>query len=461
MPQPLSTDLRSAAMAIWKAGVDAVDAARLVREHMDADSTGLTICGKRWTPTANGRICVVGAGKAGRGMVAGAIEALGPTWMQRTTGWVNIPDDGKPVDTTAPVRLHKARPAGINEPRPEGVTGTREILDRVAACGSDDLCLVLISGGGSALLPAPHPDITLEDKSQITRQLSRAGATIQELNCVRRELSLVKGGGLLRACRASRLITLIISDVIGDPLEVIASGPTIPAPSNRQGAWDIVSRLVSADAIPDRVRQLLRQSPPPVNEGGSVSTIQVSNHIIGNNQTAVDAAVRQAQQQGFEVIRASADEPGIAREVGHQLAQDCLQWRHRHSDRTRCIISGGEPIVHVVATTHPQKGGRNQELALAAAQDWFTDGGAGMILLSGGSDGEDGPTDAAGAFVDAGVIRQAQRLGLRPLDFLQWNNAYPFFEQTGGLLKTGPTGTNVMDLRVALVAPDPLQGSSV
>ena len=393
-------------------------------------------------------------------MVAGLMEALRPAWMQRTSGWVNIPDDGHPVEPTTPIRLHKARPAGVNEPRPEGVAGTREILDRVAGCGPDDLCLVLISGGGSALLPAPHPDITLEDKIQITRQLSRAGATIQELNSVRRELSLIKGGGLLRACRAGRLIALIISDVIGDPLEVIASGPTVPAPSNRQSAWKIVSRLVPADAIPERVRQLL-QSSSSVNGGNNTSPIQASNHIIGNNQTAVDAAVLQAQMQGFEVVRATADEPGIAREVGHQLAQECLQLRRKHADRTRCIISGGEPIVHVAATTHPQKGGRNQELALAAAQDWFADGAAGMILLSGGTDGEDGPTDAAGAFVDAEVIQQARQRGLAPQNFLQWNNAYPFFEQTGGLLMTGPTGTNVMDLRVALIAPhsEPRRGN--
>ncbi|MCA9079425.1 MAG: DUF4147 domain-containing protein [Planctomycetaceae bacterium] len=445
--------LRERARAIWDAGIAAVDPLRLVGQQIQADADGLTICGERWEPSSDSaRICVVGAGKAGRRMVSGVTAALGPQWLDHTTGWVNIPEDGQPTNGNSPIRLHIARPAGVNEPTPAGVQGTQRILELVDQCGPKDMCLVLISGGGSALLPAPAPAISLDDKVRLTRALSRAGATIQELNTVRRALSLVKGGGLLRACRAGRLIALIISDVIGSPLDVIASGPTVPAAIDPVAAWTIVEQYVTTAEIPAAVRDHLQTSARPPSLDATNELPPYRNVIIGSNATAVRAAQEKAIELGFHVSGVEVDRAGIAREEGERLAEVGRKLRMTVPGRS-CLISGGEPIVQVVATTAPQRGGRNQELALAAIAHWEADPPQGVVLLAGGTDGEDGPTDVAGAYADAEVVRAAQRLQLDPTEFLDRNNSYPFFEQTGGHLQCGPTGTNVMDLRVLLSDP--------
>jgi hydroxypyruvate reductase len=179
----------------------------------------------------------------------------------------------------------------------------------------------------------------------------------------------------------------------------------------------------------------------------------VSNHVIGNNRTALDAAAGKARELGYRVEDLGSGQAGIAREVGAELAERCVAVRESLSPAARpvCLLSGGEPVVHVVQTDRPQKGGRNQELVLAAVARLWDEGMQRIAVLSGGTDGEDGPTDAAGAVADAALVERAKLLGLDPREFLRWNNAYPFFEQTGGLLKTGPTHTNVMDVRVALI----------
>ena len=223
----MSNLLREEALAIWMAGVDAVRSDRLVREHVSVRDRQLIIGPDRWPLDQIGRICVVGAGKAGAGMAAGLEQALGETVIEdhQLSGWVNVPEDC--VQSLCAIHLHAARPAGVNEPTQQGQAGAEEILRRVSTLNEQDLCLCLLSGGGSALLPAPRLGISLEEKLQITRYLMAAGASIQELNAIRRQLSRIKGGGLARACRAGQLVVLIISDVIGDPLDVIASGPTV------------------------------------------------------------------------------------------------------------------------------------------------------------------------------------------------------------------------------------------
>jgi SAM-dependent methyltransferase len=251
---PAADKLRRDARRIWWAGVEAVRSDRLVRQTLRLDGSTLTI-GEQTVPLEQvGRIAVVGAGKAGAGMAAAVEEVLGPQWIEAkaVTGWVNVPDDC--VRGLSRIHLHGARPAGVNEPTPAGAAGAAEILRIVQALGPEDLCLALISGGGSALMPAPVEGVSLADKLAVTRHLSAAGANIEELNTVRKQLSRLKGGGLARACRAGRLAALIISDVLGDPLEIIASGPTVEDSSTPEAALAILDRYqAKAAGVPQAV----------------------------------------------------------------------------------------------------------------------------------------------------------------------------------------------------------------
>ncbi len=442
----LETDART----IWQAGVDAVRAEILVADAIHCADECLTICGHTFPLSEIGRIAVVGAGKAGAGMAAAVETALGePVVEEKVHGWVNVPADC--LRPLAKIHLHAGRPAGINEPTAEGVTGSREILNIVGNLGPDDLCLVLISGGGSALLPAPCPPLTLEDKQAVTRFLMSHGADIVELNTVRKQLSSLKGGGLARASSAGQMITLIISDIVGDPLDMIASGPTVPDASSTGQALQILEKF---DATPPTVPQSVFEF---LNDGGRSASSEafpghVSNHIIGSNQTALQAAAERAKQLGYEVVSLGSGNAGEANAEGRALADRCRELRDDCSRQHGvCILSGGEPVVDLVETDLPRRGGRNQQLVLAGLLHLAGDGMQNIVLLSGGTDGEDGPTDAAGAWADSGILETARQKNLDLQSFLDINNAYSLFERVGGLLITGPTHTNVMDLRVGLV----------
>lgn len=437
------------AEAIWQAGVEAVDSFRLVSQQIRSEARILSIAGETWGFTPESRICVVGAGKAGAGMAAAVEEALPKELLQRTTGWVHVPEDC--VRNLERIHLHPARPAGRNEPTEAGVAGTRKMLELVSELGPADLCIVLISGGGSALLPAPVPEVTLEDKLAVTRILSRNGADIAELNLVRRNLSEVKGGGLVRRCRAGLIVTLIISDVIGSPLETIASGPTVEIPTDPQNALDILLRYQrTEEPIPQRVleylkKQALHPKTPPQSTGP-----RVINKIIGNNETAVRAASACARSLGYRVVSETWDESGEAVTQGREFAREINSAVAAHPGEKICLIGGGETTVRLATVDGEQLGGRNQEFALSALVEWLSGTAGEVALVSGGTDGEDGPTDAAGARVDSPMLKQVQQKQLDPNPFLRANNSYRFFEQVNGLLKTGPTHTNVMDLRVGL-----------
>jgi len=449
------SDLRADAIAIWRAGVAAVDSALLVRNVVQRSGDALTICGHSLDLRGIGRICVVGGGKAGAGMAAGLEQALGSDLVsEKVAGWLNVPADC--VAARQAIHLHPGRPAGVNEPTPEGVAGSDRMLQLVAELGADDVCLVLLSGGASALLPAPVDGVSLADKQAVTRLLSRGGATIQELNCVRKQLSRLKGGRLARACGAGILIGLIISDIIGDPLDVIGSGPTVPDSSTPAEALEILRRFDPQFAqTPPGIIEHLRRSADVLSETPvSPPTRRVFNHVVGNNQVALDAAARKAQQLGYELTGIESNVGGVAADVGRELAARCRNLAADGGGR-RCFLSGGEPTVKVEHSQRPQKGGRNQELALAAVHEFWQTGMSGICLLSGGTDGEDGPTDAAGAIADDAVIHAARRLDLDPTEYLEDHNSYEFFERTGGLLITGPTHTNVMDVRVALINKRP------
>jgi hydroxypyruvate reductase len=442
--------LRQDALAIWQAGVHAVRSDRLVRANVQVDGDILRIVDQEFQLSEIDRIAIVGAGKAGAAMALGLEEALGPQvlFSKRVSGWVNVPADC--VRPLACTTLHAARPAGKNEPTPDGVAGTSRILEIVSQLGPRDLCICLISGGGSALLPAPVEGVSLADKQALTRFLSAAGANIRELNTVRKQLSRVKGGGLARACRAGTLVTLIISDVLGDPLDVIASGPTVADSSTRTDALAVLSRFdrerAQVAASIYRVLENAKQiaSPHP--------SSRVINEVIGNLAVAVDAAGMEAERRGYShaMLVARALE-GPAEEIGRHLADMALQMRSEEGPD--CLITGGEPIVQLAPESERGLGGRNQQLVLAAVDQLRSRGsfGEGMVLLSGGTDGEDGPTDAAGALVDEAIIELAATLGLDSADDLRRNNAYRYFDACGGLIKTGPTHTNVCDIRVVVV----------
>ena len=440
--------LRADALRIWAAGVDAVKPGPLIAAHLRVDGRTLWIAEELLELDAIDRIAVVGGGKAAAGMALALEQTLGPQVLlaHHVDGRVNVPADCLlPTDR---IRLHAARPAGVNEPTAAGVEGVREMLRLVGSLGPRDLCIALISGGGSALLPAPIVGLSLEEKASLTRAMSARGATIEQMNVVRRELSTVKGGGLAAACRAGRLVALILSDVPGDDLALVASGPTTdrtPAP----GEALRVLRELSLDDLPAgqmacTLLERLQSTPAAPAERGE--GCRVTNVLLGNNAAAVDAAGVEAERLGYSHAMIAANVPeGPAEDVAVQLAQVARRMRddHRGPD---CLISGGEPTVTLTPEGVRGLGGRNQQLALAALatlHDW-----RGLCLLSGGTDGEDGPTDAAGACVDEIVEVEARRLGLDARDYLARNDAYRFFDQAGGLLKTGPTHTNVCDLRV-------------
>jgi glycerate 2-kinase len=438
------------AMAIWHAGLTAVRSDHLVRGAIRVEGQLLLVGGEEIPLRRVRRIAVVGGGKAGAGMAAAVEDALGPRIAaeKQLSGWVNVPADC--VRPLKWIRLHPARPAGLNEPTVEGAAGTDEILRIVASLGADDLCLCLLSGGGSALLPAPVEGITLEDKLAVTRHLSAAGANIEQLNTVRKHLSRIKGGGLARTCRAGRLASLIISDVLGDPLDLIASGPTVEDRWSPEAALAVLDQFAAREAgVADAVFAWLESQRTIAIRPRQPSTCRVTNLVIGNNATAVDAAGMEAERRGYSHAMISARQSeGPAEEVGRHLAAMARQMRDQPGPD--CLISGGEPVVRLVEAARRGRGGRNQQLALAALDAFWGDGAEDVAFLSGGTDGEDGPTDAAGALFDAEILQAAHVRGLSPPEFLGRNDAYHFFSPIDGLLKTGPTHTNVCDLRVVV-----------
>lgn len=441
--------LRDDALAIWKAGVAAVDAGKLVRASLGVDgdmlvardADGMTAVTLQLA--AIPRIAVVGAGKATTRMVRAVEQVLGD---RIAAGWVNVPD--ATVEELARIHVHGARKLPDNRPTAEGVAGSREILKIASSLAEDDLLVVLLSGGGSALLPLPVDGVSLEDKLAVTKLLQENGATIGEMNCVRKHLSAIKGGRLAAATK-SRVLTLIVSDVVGDSLDVIASGPTAPDPTTYADALADLGRLGLLDAAPRSVVEHLRAGADGrIAETPKAAPDRVANVVIGNNATARRAASREGARlmgssgtSNDEVVGDTADQ-SRALAIALRESSPSLEGRH-------CWIYGGETTV-ALPPVHG-KGGRNQEFALAVLDALGADGLAGVCVLCGGTDGEDGPTDAAGAFVDEELARDAQRRGLDPADFLARHDAYNFFDPLGGLVKTGPTGTNVMDLRVVLL----------
>jgi hydroxypyruvate reductase/glycerate 2-kinase len=442
-----ASPLRDHARAIWQAAVDAARPEPLIRAAVTGTGDGLPAL--REALAGAPRILVVGAGKAGATMAA-AVEAALPDLVSCVEGIVNVPDET--VRPLRRIRLHAARPGGTNQPTAAGIAGTRQILELLRGAGPADVALCLLSGGGSALLPAPVSGVTLEDKQHATRLLLGCGATINEMNCVRKHLSACKGGGLVQAFTGRALYSLIISDVIGDPLDVIASGPTAADPTTFADALRVLERhLLSKRVPPDVLRHLEEGAAGRMPETLKRLPANVHNAILANNTRSLAAGWAKAGELGYRVLNLGSYIEGETRYVAAALAGVARSIREQGVPLAppACLLSGGETTVMLVEDHG--LGGRNQEFVLAAVAKLGREGLRDLVVLSGGTDGEDGPTDAAGAVADVGTLERGEALGLALTEALQRNDAYHFFEATGDLLKTGLTGTNVMDVRVLLI----------
>lgn len=437
--------MREHALEIWRSAVEAVRPGPAL-ERLWADPTHpLRLAVERAE-----RIWVVGAGKAGTAM-AQAVETLLADRLDRIEGIVNVPAGS--VQPLQRIRLHAARPDGSNHPTPQGVVGAEQMLQLFAQAGPDDVGLCLLSGGGSALLPAPAEGISLADKQAITQMLHACGATIHEMNTVRKHLSRIKGGGLARYFRGWQLHSLVISDVIGDPLDVIASGPTTADPSTFADAIAILRRYQLWDQVPASVRRRLEQGQAgQIAETLKVVPANVFHHLLGNNRLALAAAQRTAEQLGYRVLNLGTYIEGETREVARVVVGMVRSIRAEGQPLAApaCLLLGGETTVTLGPSVG--KGGRNQEFVLSALHELRPEELAGVTLLSGGTDGEDGPTDAAGAVVDAATAAAIRQRGWSIAQALQRHDAYPLLDDVAALIRTGWTGTNVMDVRLVLIA---------
>ncbi len=452
------------ALRIWQAGVDAVRADRVMRDHITWDGRWLTIADVPYDLRAMDRLIVVGAGKASYGMLVGLLQVLNhsPRRFPTLTGWINVPEgvlDNNIADVTSwPITVFEARPQGLNEPTIKVVEGTQRILELVSNANSKDCVIALISGGGSALLCAPKQGVSFERKLEVTRALAACGADIESINKVRRCLSIVKAGGLARHCNAKLLITCVISDVLGDSLPFIASGPTLLNPKPEPAAASEVLKHYCQDEFQDLIHFLQSSSlpmSPTVSPTVRGSRCEVAPpHVLANNATAVDAAGTKAVELGYRYwMQSSRHGDGPADEFGRRFATQLIDTRRE--GLVDCLIHGGEPTVVLPPEESRGIGGRNQHLVLSAADLMLrsralTELGE-FVLLSGGTDGEDGPTDAAGAWIDSNWFGIANQLGINIEESLRRCDSNTVFRKTGHAIITGPSHTNVCDLRVALL----------
>ncbi len=437
-------ELRRAARRILDAGIAAGDAGRLTREALQRDGRRLRVGGRTFDLDRIRRVLVVGAGKASETM-AEAVDAVLP----------DVPLEG----LVAVKERRGSGPPGVRivesgHPIPDarGEAASAEILRIAAEAGPQDLVLCLISGGGSALTPAPAPGITLAEKQAVTRLLLECGATINQLNAVRKHLSRLKGGQLARAVHPAPIVALLLSDVIGDPLDVIASGPTAADPTTYDDALAVLAGFGLGARVPETVRARLEagsrgevaDTPKP----GDSILAGVTNVVIGNNGLVVDAAVDEARRLRLTPCLLTRRLQGEAREVARAFAAilDEIARSGAPVGRPACLIAGGETTVTIRGRG---RGGRCQEFALALVPELAAM--RDVVVLAAGTDGSDGPTNAAGAIVDPTTSARARAQGLDVRRALAENDSNPFFGALGDLVVTGPTGSNLMDLYLGLV----------
>ena len=449
MDEKILKKMRSEAEKIFMGCLQAADPFQAVKRFVRVEGNKLVL-GMKGKPMVEldlmeyDRISLVGGGKATAPM-AKALEDMFGEKIEK--GMINVK-----YGFTQELDFTEITEAGHPVPDQNGVEGTRKILNFLQSAGEKDLIFSLISGGGSALLPQPAGEVTLSQKQELTRSLLACGASIDEINCIRKHISAIKGGQMARAAFPATIVNLMLSDVVGDKMDVIASGPFVPDSSTFKEAWRILGKYELRD-IPATVLAHLKAGEkgriPETPKADDPIFDRVHNFIVGSNMLALESAMAEAKELGYETLILSSMVEGETREVAlvhSAIAREIVKTGQPVSPPA-CIISGGETTV----TIHGNGlGGRNQEFCLAAALD-ITGLPARVVILSGGTDGNDGPTDAAGAIVDPFTVRRGKDIGMDAVDFLNNNDAYHFFEKTKDLLLTGPTNTNVMDVRLVLV----------
>ena len=439
-----SSPVRPTLRCILQAALKSVDPSDALISNVSVRGSKLRGGQRDYDLRRLGRIVVVGAGKAAVPM-AWALEEVLRNRLEG--GLVAAPAK----DKLSPGSRIQVAVAGHPIPDGRGLRTARRILDIAASLDANDLLIVLVSGGASSLLPLPVDGVTLQDKQKTTNLLLRSGASISEINAVRKHLSAIKGGRLAQATRAS-VLTLILSDVAGDDLGTIGSGLTAPDPTTFQDAVRIIRQYKLWQRLPVRVRIHLVEGLAGWQDETPTRRHRFFNRvdyvIIGNNRIALEAGARTARNLGYDVVIVDKFLTGEATETGNWMAQlgralQCMKLR-----RPLLVIAGGEPTVKVEGDG---RGGRAQQVALAAA---LALQGTRRVWVAGlGTDGRDGPTDAAGAMVDGGTIARAKRKGYGAARYLARNDSYTFFKHVGGHIKTGLTGTNVNDLYLVLVRP--------
>jgi len=428
---------------LQRAALAAVDPSRAVHRHVRCEGQQLFI-GERIYPLMRyERIFVVGGGKAAVPMAAAVAEILG----DRLTAGAIVTKygHGELPQTDVSERITLIH-AGHPVPDENSVRGARAVAELVSRASERDLVLCLISGGGSALLTFPVPGLTLVVLQRLTDALLRSGATINEMNTVRKHWSQIKGGHLAKLAAPATVATLILSDVVGDPLEVIASGLTVPDPTTVDDAKAVLARygIGFEGGLSGQLAWSFSETPKP----GDAAFDRVQHLLIGSNRLAAMAACEKARELGYNTLLLSTYVEGEAREVA-KVAAALAKGIRNHGDPLlppACLVWGGETTVTIRGNG---KGGRNQELALAAAL--ALDGWPGICLMALATDGTDGPTDAGGAVITGETAAHARALGVDPWAALESNDSYSFFDTTGGIIRTGPTGTNVNDLLFLLV----------
>ncbi|MDO9566128.1 MAG: glycerate kinase [Candidatus Desulfaltia sp.] len=437
--------MRKDAEKIFYSGLRAVNPGLAVKRYCKLENNHLFVADLSYDLSEYKNIFVIGAGKATAPMAAEIENILG---SRVTKGIINV----KYGHTSKLARI-KLIESGHPVPDKNGRQGAEAIIDLANNAGEDDLVLCLISGGGSALLPLPCPGITLKDKQDTIKILLSCGAAIHEINALRKHVSMIKGGRLAQAAHPASLVSLILSDVVGDNPDVIASGPTVPDSSSFDDCMKIIDRYNIREKLPKPVVKHIKEGisgmVPETPKAGDPVFEKAQNIIIGSNIEAISAAKKKSKSLGYNTIVLSSMIQGDTTHVAHvhsAIAGEIIKTGNPIPSPA-CILSGGETTVIV---SGKGIGGRNQEFALAAAIDIA--GAKNIVVLSGGTDGTDGPTDAAGAIADTNTLSRAMAMGLNPGYFLANNDSYHFFQKLGDLLITGPTNTNVMDLRIVLVA---------
>ncbi len=433
---------RQIAIDIFLAGVEIVKPDKLISKSITYSGQELVINNQVFDLSAIQNIYVIGTGKASALMAQSLESVLGSA----ITGGHIVTKYGHSV----PLQYIGISEAGHPVPDENGLKGTQQLIEFAKKAGENDLVICLISGGGSALLTDVPEGCTLADLATLNDLLLKSGAEIGEINCVRKHLSAIKGGQLAKMASPAIIFSLILSDVIGDPLDVIASGPTAPDESTFADAAAVLSRYRLTSAVAPAILKMMNEGvqgkrPETLKKEDPVVN-QINNFLIGNNKLALQAAKSKAENLGFYAQIETSTLSGNVEDIALMLVDSAIKCRNEHKGRKSCLLYGGEPTVKISGNG---LGGRNQHLALLCAK--LLQNQPGITILSGGTDGTDGPTDAAGAVVDNQTLNTAKIRNLDINQYIQNCDSYHFFEQEGGLVTTGPTQTNVMDIILVLI----------